>query len=151
MKARRMISVAGLCVAGCLIVGGSIWGCRAWKNYEATDTKLLNEHRENAIKRVIDSRLGSQALRDSLASDLLEKVVRTEPCKWSGNSTWNGEKKNPNWFSSTKSSDGMEVTCETSAIDENGDEDKMVFKWKVSDSRGVVGFEWGYSALQDFV
>lgn len=108
------------------------------------------ERSAQAVKVVIGSRLGSPELRDQLASDFLERIVKTDACHWSGIPTWGGELKNPNWFSSTKSSNGSLVTCETSVQDEDGHEDKLVFKWDVSDSRGVVGFHWGYSAFQDF-
>jgi hypothetical protein len=137
-------------VTGSLVIAGWFWGCKAWKNYEAMDTKRLNERRASAIKQVINSRLGSQGLRDLLASDFLEKVVRTEPCQWSGSSTWKGGETNPNWFSSIKGADGTVVTCETSAIDEDGHEDKLAFKWDVSDVRGIVGFHWDFSPLQDY-
>jgi hypothetical protein len=150
VKAWQPRNIALAILAGGLIIGCSLWGWRAWERYKTEDDVLLKEHRAQALKVVNSSRFGSQELRDQIASDFLEKIVTTQTCNWSGHSTWNGDEKNPNWFSYTKGSNGMVVTCETSAIDEEGHEDKLVFKWKVTDSRGVEGFEWGYSAFEDF-
>ncbi|HVU48864.1 MAG TPA: hypothetical protein VHD85_22245 [Terracidiphilus sp.] len=150
MNARQVKIVAIFIVVSGLIVGGFLWSSKAWKKYQAMDNKMLNDHRMRAIKVVLDSRVGSQEMRDQLASDFLEKLVTTQPCQWSGQATWNGSERNPNWFSSTKGSDGMLVTCETSIRDDDGDVDRLTFKWDVLDRRGVVGFHWGYSALQNF-
>ncbi|MGB7072332.1 MAG: hypothetical protein WBD68_06980 [Candidatus Sulfotelmatobacter sp.] len=99
-----------------LLIGAAIFlacwfGYRALKTYGARDTAHLSEHRNQAIQAVLHSRFGSRELRDQVATDYVEQIVRTEPCQWTGFSTWNDEEKNPNWFSSDKGSNGMLIIC----------------------------------------
>lgn len=149
MKVRQLRNGAAFGLMLGLFVGCCLWGCASWRKFEAKEDNQLNERRAQDIKVVIGSRLGSPEMRNLLASDFLERITNAKECRWSGDPTWGGESKNPNWFSSIKGSNGFLVTCETTVEDEDGHEDKLVFKWDVSDSRGVVGFRWGYSAMQE--
>lgn len=147
MRAQSFRLVGSLSLTALVLVGASLWGFKRWRRYEVQDDGHLMERQNQAIKVVSESYFGSQEMRDRVASDFLEKDVKTGSCQWAGHPTWNGTPKNPSWFSETKDANGFFLTCDTTTRDKDGEEDHLEFNWDISDGRGVVGFRWGLSYL----
>ena len=137
-------------VAVAAVITCTVRGCSAWREFEKGDRQAVEERERRAVEAVKKSRLGAKQMRDDLASDYFEEVIETGECKWSGYATWNGEPKNPNWFSSAKGANGFLVECEATALNEDKDERLIRFQWDVSDDRGVEGFRWGLSPMDEW-
>ncbi len=138
-SALSKLIVGGLAVA---IVCGFFWTRSEWRSRRATEMKSLSGRKALAIKRVQLSRLGSQELRDQIASEFLGGATTTEDCDWHAYPTWNRRFKNPNWISETKGIDGFHVFCETSA--RNQHDSSIEFDYETVDGLGIVGLKWGY-------
>lgn len=133
-------TAGGLVLA--IVVFGSIWAPSKWQSSRKAELESLTERKALAIKRVQLSRLGTQELRDQIASEFFGEVTTTEGCDWNAYPTWNRRYKNPNWISETKGIDGFHVICETNARDQH--ESDIEFDYEFVDSFGIVGLKWGY-------
>jgi hypothetical protein len=131
-----------------LLIGGSVWRYRKWLVDNDAEEKRWGKRCVHVHDVVVGSRLFSRELLDQVASDYLEKRSKTDKCDWVYYPTWHGYRKNPNWFSKTYGSDGMNVICETSAKHEDGSEDQLVFEWDVYDDNRIVGFKWRYYQVE---
>lgn len=148
MKIRQIRNLVTLLLLAGLLVGGGIWRYRKWRIDDAAEGTRWKESCARAHETVVNSPLFSRELRDQIATEYLEHISKTGDCDWYYYPTWRGRRNNPNWFSKTDGSDGMNVICETSAQHEDGSEDQLVFEWDVYDTR-IAGFKWRYYQIED--
>ena len=101
MKRHQLKVLVASCLAIGLLIGGGIWTYRKWRVDNAAEDKRWGERCVHTHDVVVGSRLFSRELLDQIASDYVRKRSKTDNCDWFYYPTWNGRRKNPNWFSKT--------------------------------------------------
>jgi hypothetical protein len=128
-----------------VVFGGSAWEIhKAWSAHNRADQAELEEKRQRAIKKVQGSYFGSDDIRTTAASQFLGSQADVKLCDWSGIPLWHGSSSNPNWWSSSKNSDGFEIIAECEA-DHGKDSDDLSFRYDWSDDWGVTSISWNYT------
>lgn len=143
----KTLAMCGLLVT--IIVAGSVWGYLNWQRSSAEEGARLEKLRDASINAVLNSRFGSREFLEHIASGSTRtgKPVRMQNCKWTGYPLWHGESHNRDWFSSNDKTSDYHVECEVLAHAEDEEDRILLFQWDVWGGEDVVGFKWGFSAM----